>query len=475
MPWLAIASAITACSQSSPSSVGPSTPVIVNHGGPTMSHVRLVTVTFGVDPDRAALEGYGAWIASSSWLRTVGHDYGVTGGESLGGVALPDLTTATVDDATLRGLLLDGIASGSVPRPADGDFGSVLYALHVQGHSVTDGSSVSCTDFIGYHASARRIGLAEVAYAVIVECATPMDFVGRPVDWREQTLAHELIEAATDPFPARGYHMRDPNDPWNFGGGEVADLCDLVVPGGAVEVESGRWAVRVWSNSIAATGMGDPCIPSVGGQSYGLHIAPWRRQRVRPGDHVTFGASAWTAPTLDRIGVAIVVNGTANGTPELAPGWLTLVSGQVFPFVVDVPATAAPSSSVIAHVYMSDGHTARGIPLVATVDPPCATATTCDTCAMHGCGWCAATGRCEEAGEHGSAQSTCSGPDWARWVGACPGHCAAAATTCATCAAIAGCGWCATGGCMPASDDGATSADGACSGDAWSFVPSYCP
>ena len=152
-----------------------------------------------------------------------------------------------------------GLADGSLPKPAGGDLRDVLYMLQFPQQTViTAGSSMSCVDFGGYHASARRNGL-EVAYAVIATCPGFIDHQ-TTLEIRELVSSHELIEAATDPLPDNhpGFQLADPASPWLALGAEVGDLCTR---GDATATwhESGFVAQRSWSNAAAAAGKTRAC------------------------------------------------------------------------------------------------------------------------------------------------------------------------------------------------------------------------
>src|SRR5262249_12301009 len=130
----------------------------------------------------------------------------------------------------------------------------------------------SCSSFSGYHSSAVTSDGRNFAYAVIDMCA-----VGSPdvsdLEWQQGTLAHELIEAATDASPLTdpGISFPDmgpPPSPWADVSGELADMCDQRMGPRSVIRESGFVAVLVWSNAAARAGDRDPCVPNDGTQPY---------------------------------------------------------------------------------------------------------------------------------------------------------------------------------------------------------------
>lgn len=55
-------------------------PVVPDQGGTRLAHPQIVFVTFADDTRSAAIESFGRFIAGSSWLHTVGAEYGVDTG-----------------------------------------------------------------------------------------------------------------------------------------------------------------------------------------------------------------------------------------------------------------------------------------------------------------------------------------------------------------------------------------------------------
>jgi hypothetical protein len=113
-----------------------------------------------------------------------------------------------------------------------------------------------------------------------------------------------------------------------------------------------------------------------------------------------------------------------------------------------------------------------------TVGAACGSFTDCQGCASQvGCGWCAATLRCEISQGEGSAQSPCARPDFKTWTGSCDGFCASHNGSCTDCASQYGCGWCASAPdvqCLEAGSDWSQPAAASCAYADWSFTPSYC-
>lgn len=456
-------------------------PQVSDLGGPRMTHPQLVTITFADDTDRAQLEAYSRWIATSRWLGAVGAEYGVGPGAAVAMVERVDNAPDQINDREIEALIARGIGDGSLPRAADGDATNTLYVIHFPAHTTIttgaggDNQEVSCRDLLAYHSSARLLGV-EFAYAAVASCPVPSGLGVNLLELRELATSHELIEAATDPFPGASpaFGLHDRIDPWSATGGEVADLC---ANDRAFWRESGFLAVRSWSNRVAAERSGDPCVPTTATLPYFDVIAnPARPRRVRRGNRARYELSAWSTAPVDPWGLRAVATGTLHPTMTLDA--MSINAGRTAVLDVSVPADAVDGARAV--IYLAQGHTEQDFhtrPLVVVVGDECGTFTDCESCAaQYACGWCASSGRCENGSRSGMWDGSCR--DWAPWRGACPGFCERHNASCVECAGQTGCGWCNAGGvgrCMPADLNGSRSADGTCSGNEWSFVTTYCP
>src|SRR6478672_2232110 len=90
-------------------------PVIPNQGGPTLSTLQLVTVTFAAHPNGAKDAAFGDFIVGSMWLKTVGADYGLQSATHAKKVTLTQTAGATVKDADVQALVASKIADGTLP------------------------------------------------------------------------------------------------------------------------------------------------------------------------------------------------------------------------------------------------------------------------------------------------------------------------------------------------------------------------
>ena len=475
---LACALAAAGCSSSNeaPPVPRPKLPVVEDFGGPRMAHPDLVTVTFADDADRDALDAYGSWIVGSTWLVTVGNEYGVGDGSTEAPVHRAENAPDAITDDQVVDMLYAGLADGSIPAPSSGDLSQTLYLFHFPTKTiVTAGSTTSCTDFNGYHASARRAG-KEVAYAVVADCPSTTASTLTDLQRREITTSHELIEAATDPVPGNRPAFRlARTDPWRVFGVEVADLCERADERG-VWREGTNVAQKSWSNVAAKTG--DPCVPNAPlGPYFNVGTTNDVTPRVSPGSSTTVELVGWSTGAVGDWEVQAAAGGAVK--PTLSFSSSTINDGRTTKLTVGIPADAAPGSA--ARIVVFSAHSFadyNAFPLGVVVGEPCSSFTSCGDCATHaGCGWCASNARCERSDGHASVESDCKGDAFATWSGACTGFCAGHGGSCSDCATQFGCGWCGAGagGCHEAASDFSVPNDAACDNASWSFDPSYCP
>jgi hypothetical protein len=233
----------------------PPGPIVPDEGGPVLAHPQLVVITYADDPYRPDLEGHAKWIATSSWLTTVGAEYGVGTGSILGLVELTDSAPDLISDTEITALLGAGIQNGTMPKPADGSSTGALYMIYFPWHTrIVSAAGTSCVDYGGYHSETVQSGF-HFAYAVLPSCPG-----SEGLSFEELAASHELIEAATDPFPgtAPTYALYPESNGWAFVGGEVGDLCEFETDW----YRSGPYtAQRIYSNAAARAGDQPPCIP----------------------------------------------------------------------------------------------------------------------------------------------------------------------------------------------------------------------
>ncbi len=132
--------------------------------------------------------------------------------------------------------------------------------------------------FSGYHGS-MKVGSTDVVYAVIARCKTVA---------MSSVTAHELFEAATDPYFSAYQGFSDFQNRPNIGG-EIGDLCEGrtdVVPS-----DVGYPVPRIWSNAAASAGH-DPCQPS--SATYFRTMTASSLITLAPGDTTTIDLVAFS-------------------------------------------------------------------------------------------------------------------------------------------------------------------------------------
>jgi hypothetical protein len=238
-------------------------------GGPVLKTPKVVTVTFDGDDQRSALEDFGKTFGASSFWTANVSEYGV--GALAGGatVHLNEMVPTTFTDADITAWIL-GKLGGAQPEFGPPDPSTIYLVYMPTGTTVTFDGKKSCEHIFGYHSSAQLPSGVSVPYAIVPRCDQFLSLTG--IDTLTVAASHELIEAATDPFPFNNtaYGDVDPDHViWAllFGGGELADLC-ANLPNVDVKPAGFPYTVqRSWSNQAALAGH-SPCVPSTPGDIY---------------------------------------------------------------------------------------------------------------------------------------------------------------------------------------------------------------
>ncbi len=236
-------------------------PIVPDQGGPLLTTVNVVTVSF--TNAQLDLKGFADAILASTWFGEVGTEYGIQAGHRLGSYVFPDAGPTTVADAEIQAFLEGLIDAGAVPGPAV----NTLYAIQYPPEtSINLGQgAVSCQTIGGYHSYDSAVGFT---YAVIANC--PQSPGGPSPQTADQVaVTHEMLEAASDPLqsqPAYAFGFSSYAAlPWTLSvNSEIGDLCVLAP---YVTVDAGLYAQRIWSNAAADAGK-DPCVPNPPGEIY---------------------------------------------------------------------------------------------------------------------------------------------------------------------------------------------------------------
>ena len=341
-------------------------PVIPNQGGPTLSPLQLVTITFSADPNSAKDGDFGDFVVGSTWLKTVGADYGVQSATHVKKVVLPEAAGTTVKDTQIQALIASKIQDGTLPSG-----NQVLYLIYYPPGTVVQsvfGDADTCVSvgnaaIGGYHWEGQN-GAAPFPYAVVPTCQN------ESLADIQASASHELMEAATDPFPSTkpAWVLTDPTNPWSALDGEVADFCELLTT-----TEGGYSLQQVWSNSAAKANDRDPCVPSPSTPFYNATATPGTVQMVAAGQSFTFEIKGWSsAPVAPwMISADAISSPLADGTsfdPKPMLDATTLQNGQSAHLTVTVPAGTASKASALIFLTSSRSLTDFSIwPVVVTV------------------------------------------------------------------------------------------------------------
>ncbi len=246
-------------------------PKVVNLGGPVLAAPVVVPVFWSNDQPTivAQIKDFEEKVGATDYWKATTKEYGVGVLKAAPAIDLPEPAPANITDAQIQAWLADKLNSDDPAFPVADK--NTVYGLHYpKGTIITAGSGAqtqkSCEVFGGYHSSITldaAHGGQRVAYMVMPRCANFNGLTG--IDVMTATESHELIEAATDPYPQDipAYGTVDSaHFYWAFvlGGGETADMC-AQWPGADTTFPELDYVVqRSWSNKAASAGH-NPCVP----------------------------------------------------------------------------------------------------------------------------------------------------------------------------------------------------------------------
>ncbi len=261
-------------------------PQVKTAGGPVLANPKAVPVFFPGFAFRTELVDFLPKMGKSAYWKAVGAEYGVGALTAATPIDITEAPNAVVTDAEIQAWLISRF-DGTHPEFGTTPIAGAVYTLFypatttiylgnapapapdggVEGGVPEGGTKgpraqASCKSFGGYHQDVKVAGV-DVAYAVIPQCATFGPLTG--VDVVTGTPSHELIEAATDPFPISkpAYTtVDDDHISWTFalGAGEVGDMCAQYDSSFYKDSEIGYVVQRSWSNAAAKAGQ-EPCVP----------------------------------------------------------------------------------------------------------------------------------------------------------------------------------------------------------------------
>lgn len=239
----------------------PPFPQLVSGGGPTLANPKVVPIFF---------PGYTWTTQVTDWLSKLGatpywsaatSEYGV--GPLVMGtpVALTEQAPATTDSQTIQSWLTEKL-NGTHPEFGTPD-SETIYMIFYPVSTQIDGANGSCTSYGGYHEDLQVNG-KPIPYAVLPECPTFGPVNG--LDMVTGAGSHELIEAATDPYPTSNAAYSGLDDAsaaleiFLGGNAENGDMCSTNWSAFFKPAGSDYVVQRGWSNASAKAGK-EPCQP----------------------------------------------------------------------------------------------------------------------------------------------------------------------------------------------------------------------
>ncbi len=240
-------------------------PQLVSQGGDVLNSPRVVPIFFKGDTLQKDIETFLGSVGCTDYWRAAVGEYKVGDALSAPGVTLSTSAPPSTDDSNIQDFLAQLITSKTVEAPTPNTIYTIFYP---ESSLITMQGGKSCEAFGGYHADIALPGGGSVAYAVVPRCANFFNMNG--IDMVTAATSHELVEAATDPFPLHGTpaygYVDNQHYPFMYvlGGGESGDLCAqepdaFFTPAGYPFVVQ-----RIWSNRMARAGK-NPCTPVAAG------------------------------------------------------------------------------------------------------------------------------------------------------------------------------------------------------------------
>src|SRR5262249_49129826 len=161
--------------------------------------------------------------ASSSYWTDTTTEYGVGKYTVAPSIVLNGPPT-TISDTQIHQFIASQADGNHSPWPK-ANAKTLVAMFYPSTTTITQGQGSRCNSFGGYHNDYHLADNTPFAYAVLPRCAGGLTTL-------TAALSHEVVEAATDPFPqtAPGFAQVD-NDHliWEFSnsGGEVGDMCEM--------------------------------------------------------------------------------------------------------------------------------------------------------------------------------------------------------------------------------------------------------
>ena len=241
----------------------PRLPQIANYGGTVLETPKVRPIFYAGDDGAADLRGFLDELTRTDYWRQTTSEYGVGPLTVLTAITAGAPGPLVITDDDIRANLVAN-TTGITPSWGEADASTIYMLVLPAGTSGMVQGQSCCSDFGGYHYEAPA-GRVTVPYAVICACNGIFGTDLTPLQERTLTISHELVEAATDPFPNSNpaYRVADRADlVWTMTtGGEVSDMCAFNPDANFIPPGSTYMIQRSWSNAAAKLSR-NPCVPA---------------------------------------------------------------------------------------------------------------------------------------------------------------------------------------------------------------------
>jgi hypothetical protein len=311
-------------------------PQATSLGGTVLAAPKLVAISFQNDsPMQPTIDAFAQQMqANTGYFSAATSEYGVG---PLTSVTFhsTDSSPATLTDSDVQAWVTNAIQSVTGFPPPDAN--TIYKLFYPASTTVTTAFGQTCVEFQGYHDS-FMMGSQSIIYAVVPRCDAPIPSITL-ADEMTAEASHEIVEAATDPYPSStkpAYITVDSaSHAWELlAGGEIGDLCAAFPDSFYKPAGFDHLVQRVWSNANAAANH-DPCEPqgtspyfnsapvlpdmitvSVGGQpvqTQGVKLSPGNSATIELDLYSDMPTSGpWTVSALD------ITSAFFGGSPALS-------------------------------------------------------------------------------------------------------------------------------------------------------------
>ncbi|HSO39589.1 MAG TPA: hypothetical protein VLT33_43985 [Labilithrix sp.] len=233
----------------------------VSFGGAVVKTPKIVPIIYTGDPQKQVIIDFSNKMATAAYWGQISSEYGVGALTTKTPIILNELPPTNIDDSQIASWLVSKFSSDAA-RFGTPDSSTLYVIYYPSSTTVTQGGSTGCDSFGGYHYE-TNVGATPIAYSVLPRCAAFAGLGGSDVT--TFASSHEILEWATDPFPAsRPAYMAvdDDHAVWSrVFLGELGDLCTQMGDVAIAPADLGFTVQRTWSN-LSAQGGHHPCAPT---------------------------------------------------------------------------------------------------------------------------------------------------------------------------------------------------------------------